>query len=426
MSYSAFVQARDFLLAHRTDYQTAYDGFKWPELTEFNWAIDYFDAMAAGNDRRALWVVNEDGSEQTRSFAQMSARSNQVANWLRGQGVRRGDRILMMLGNEVALWDTMLAAFKLGAVLTPATTLLAPDDLRDRLDRGQVRHVIIGHTHVDKFANLPGNYSRITVGGAVSGWHALEDAYQVSSDFRPDGATLATDPMLLYFTSGTTSKPKLVLHSHQSYPVGHLSTMYWLGLQPGDVHWNISSPGWAKHAWSCFFAPWNAGATIFIYNYSRFAASAILDTLVRCSVTTVCAPPTVWRMLIQEDLGKYPVKVRELIGAGEPLNPEVIDQVKEAWGITLRDGFGQTETTAQVGNSPGQAVKLGSMGRPMPGYQVRLVDSDGHVSDEGEICLDLSARQLGLMISYADDPEKTAEVMRDGFYHTGDTASVDA
>ncbi|HNJ50675.1 MAG TPA: AMP-binding protein, partial [Accumulibacter sp.] len=178
MSYSAFVQARDFLLAHRTDYQTAYDGFKWPELTEFNWAIDYFDAMAAGNDRRALWVVNEDGSEQTRSFAQMSARSNQVANWLRGQGVRRGDRILMMLGNEVALWDTMLAAFKLGAVLTPATTLLAPDDLRDRLDRGQVRHVIIGHTHVDKFANLPGNYSRITVGGAVSGWHALEDAYQ--------------------------------------------------------------------------------------------------------------------------------------------------------------------------------------------------------------------------------------------------------
>jgi acetyl-CoA synthetase len=163
--------------------------------------------------------------------------------------------------------------------------------------------------------------------------------------------------------------------------------MYWLGLQPGDVHWNISSAGWAKHAWSCFFAPWNAGATIFIYNYARFAAASILETLVRCSVTTLCAPPTVWRMLIQEDLRKYPVKVRELIGAGEPLNPEVIDQVKAAWGITLRDGFGQTETTAQVGNSPGQAVKLGSMGRPMPGYQVRLVDMDGHVAEEGEICL---------------------------------------
>ncbi|HMW16729.1 MAG TPA: AMP-binding protein [Accumulibacter sp.] len=426
MSYSAFVQARDFLQAHRTDYETAYREFKWPELNEFNWALDYFDVMAANNDRLALWVVNEDGSEQKMTYAQMSKRSNQVANWLRGLGVKRGDRILMMLGNEVPLWDTMLASIKLGAVLTPATTLLAPDDLRDRLDRGQVRHVIIGHVHAEKFADLPGDYSRVTVGGAVPGWQQLEKAYLEAEEFQPDGVTLATDPQLLYFTSGTTSKPKLVLHSQQSYPVGHLSTMYWLGLQPGDVHWNISSPGWAKHAWSCFFAPWNAGATIFIYNYNRFTGAAILETLVRCQVTTLCAPPTVWRMLIQEDLGKYPVKLRELIGAGEPLNPEVIDQVKNAWGITLRDGFGQTETTAQVGNSPGQAVKLGSMGRPMPGYQVRLVDIDGNVTDEGEICLDLSTRPTGLMIAYADDPEKTDEVMRDGFYHTGDTASVDA
>jgi len=426
MSYSAFVQARDFLLAHRTDYQTAYRDFKWPQLTEFNWALDYFDVIATDNDRPALWVVNEDGSEQKMSYAQMSKRSNQVANWLRGVGVKRGDRILMMLGNEVSLWDTMLASIKLGAVLTPATTLLAPDDLRDRLDRGQVRHVIIGHVHAEKFSELPGDYSRITVGGEVEGWLPLEKAYLEPEQFQPDGVTKVTDPQLLYFTSGTTSKPKLVLHSQQSYPVGHLSTMYWLGLQPGDVHWNISSPGWAKHAWSCFFAPWNAGATIFIYNYSRFTAAAILETLVRCSVTTLCAPPTVWRMLIQEDLSKYPVKVRELIGAGEPLSPEVIDQVKNAWGITLRDGFGQTETTAQVGNSPGQAVKFGSMGRPMPGFQVRLVDSDGNVADEGEICLELSPRPIGLMISYADDPEKTDEVMRDGFYHTGDTASIDA
>ncbi|HPP47803.1 MAG TPA: AMP-binding protein, partial [Accumulibacter sp.] len=378
MSYSAFVQARDFLQAHRTDYETAYRDFKWPQLTEFNWALDYFDVAAANNDRLALWVVNEDGSEQKMTYAQMSKRSNQVANWLRRIGVKRGDRILMMLGNEVSLWDTMLASIKLGAVLTPATTLLAPDDLRDRLDRGQVRHVIIGHVHAEKFANLPGDYSRVTVGGAVPGWLALEKAYMESEEFQPNGVTLATDPQLLYFTSGTTSKPKLVLHSQQSYPVGHLSTMYWLGLQPGDIHWNISSPGWAKHAWSCFFAPWNAGATIFIYNYSRFVGSAILETLVRCEVTTLCAPPTVWRMMIQEDLAKYPVKLRELIGAGEPLNPEVIDQVKAAWGITLRDGFGQTETTAQVGNSPGQPVKLGSIGRPMPGYQVRMVDSDGN------------------------------------------------
>jgi acetyl-CoA synthetase len=426
MSYSEFVQARDFLLVRRTDYDGAYRGFKWPVLGEFNWALDYFDVMASNNERAALWVVNEDGTEQSLSFAQMSQRSNRVANWLRGLGVARGDRILMMLGNEPPLWDTMLAAMKLGAVLTPATTLLATDDLRDRLERGQVRHVVIGHPHVGKFDALPGDYTRISVGGAAPGWHSFEQAYESAAEFKPDGPTQATDPLLLYFTSGTTSKPKLVLHSHQSYPVGHLSTMYWLGLQPADIHLNISSPGWAKHAWSCFFAPWNAEATVFIYNYARFDAKAILEALVKYGVTTLCAPPTVWRMLIQEDLAKYPVKTRELIGAGEPLNPEVIEQVRHAWGITLRDGFGQTETTAQIGNSPGQSVKLGSMGRPLPGYEVRLLDVDGRPAEEGEICLTLQPRPLGLMISYADDPHKTAEVMREGYYHTGDTASIDS
>jgi acetyl-CoA synthetase len=426
MSYSEFVQARDFLLVRRTDYDGAYRSFKWPVLGEFNWALDYFDVMASNNERAALWVVNEDGTEQSLSFAQMSRRSNRVANWLRGLGVARGDRILMMLGNEPPLWDTMLAAMKLGAVLTPATTLLATDDLRDRLERGQVRHVVIGHPHVGKFDALPGDYTRISVGGAAPGWHSFEQAYESAAEFKPDGPTQATDPLLLYFTSGTTSKPKLVLHSHQSYPVGHLSTMYWLGLQPADIHLNISSPGWAKHAWSCFFAPWNAEATVFIYNYARFDAKAILEALVKYGVTTLCAPPTVWRMLIQEDLAKYPVKTRELIGAGEPLNPEVIEQVRHAWGITLRDGFGQTETTAQIGNSPGQSVKLGSMGRPLPGYEVHLLDVDGRPAEEGEICLTLQPRPLGLMISYADDPHKTAEVMREGYYHTGDTASIDS
>ena len=179
-------------------------------------------------------------------------------------------------------------------------------------------------------------------------------------------------PLLLYFTSGTTSKPKLVLHTHQSYPVGHLSTMYWIGLQPGDIHLNISSPGWAKHAWSCFFAPWNAGACIFLYNYSRFSAKSMLNVLEKYQVTTMCAPPTVWRMMIQEDLAAYKgrLKIRELIGAGEPLNPEIIEQLQNAWNITIRDGFGQTETTAEIGNTPGQPLKPGSMGRPLPGYQV--------------------------------------------------------
>jgi acetyl-CoA synthetase len=339
--------------------------------------------------------------------------------------MRRGDRVLVMLGNEVPLWDLMLAAIKLGAVVSPATTLLSQADLRDRLDRGHMRHVVVAAAHADKFADLEGDYTRLVVGADAPGWHRFEDGYSASPDFAPDGPTHVTDPLLLYFTSGTTAKPKLVLHSQQSYPIGHLSTMYWIGVKPGDIHLNISSPGWAKHAWSCFFAPWNAAATVFVYNYARFSAKSVLDVVTRCGVTTLCAPPTVWRMLIQEDLAAYKTSIRELIGAGEPLNPEVIHEVQEAWGVTLRDGYGQTETTAQVGNSPGQPLKLGSMGRPLPGYRVELLDIDGNPSRDGEICLSLDPRPLGLMVAYEDDPRKTAEVMHGGYYRTGDIGSRD-
>ena len=425
---AAFTRARDFLLAHRTDYDTAYRDFRWPQLTEFNWALDHFDPLARGNDATALHIVEEDGRETRRSFASLSARSDQVANWLRAQGVKRGDRVLLMLGNELALWELMLACIKLGAVMIPATMLLTPEDLRDRLERGGVKHVAVASEQAAKFADLPGRYSRITVGAAVPGWLRFEDSASAPTAFTPDGPTQATDPLLLYFTSGTTSKPKLVLHTHQSYPVGHLSTMYWIGLQPGDVHLNISSPGWAKHAWSCFFAPWNAGAAIFIYNYARFSAPALLGVLEKYKVNSLCAPPTVWRMLIQEDLAAWKdrLALREVIGAGEPLNPEIIDRVQDAWGLTLRDGFGQTETTAQIGNPPGLPVKAGSMGRPLPGYEVVLLDVDDNPAAEGELALNLALRPLGLMVCYEDSPEKTAEVMRQGCYRTGDTATRDA
>lgn len=403
-----FLAARDFLLAHRTDYATAVRDFRWPHLDAFNWALDYFDAMAEGNAADALWIVEEDGSEQRYSFQQLAARSNQVANHLRALGVRRGERVLLMLGNDVALWETMLAAFKLGAVVIPATALLNPDDLSDRIERGQVRHLVVGEAHVGKFDGLGAGCSRICVGAAPTGWVAHSAAFEYPEQFEAEGRTLATDPMLLYFTSGTTSKPKMVLHSHQSYPVGHLSTMYWIGLQPGDLHLNISSPGWAKHAWSCLFAPWNAGACIFIHNVARFSAPALLNTLERYRVTSLCAPPTVWRMLIQEDLASYKnrLNLRELVGAGEPLNPEIIEQIQHAWGLPLRDGFGQSETTALVGNTPGQLLKPGSMGRPLPGYQVALLDADGVPGTEGEVALPLAIRPLGLMLCYEDSPEK--------------------
>lgn len=421
-----FLDARDFLLAHRTDYDAAVRGFRWPALTHFNWALDHFDTMARGNAATGLWLIAEDGSEQRCSFEQLRARSNQVANLLRRLGARRGERILLMLGNEVPLWETMLASIKLGTVVIPATTLLTREDLVDRLERGQVRHVVTTDAFAARFDGLADGLNRVCVGTPPAGWTGYDAARDEPTEFAPDGPTRVDEPILLYFTSGTTSKPKLVQHSHQSYPVGHLSTMYWLGLKPGDVHWTISSPGWAKHAWSCFFGPWNAGATVFIYNYARFDGPAVLDTLVRCGVTSLCAPPTVWRLLIQQPLAQWKTHLRELIGAGEPLNPEVIEQVKAAWGITIRDGYGQTETTCQIGNTPGQPVKAGSMGRPLPGYPIRLLDADGQPAEEGEICIDLGERPLALMAGYQDDPAKTAEVMRDGHYHTGDVAMRDA
>ncbi|CAB3772995.1 AMP-binding protein [Paraburkholderia humisilvae] len=420
---ASFIEARDLLLRYRTDYERAYREFKWPVLGEFNWALDYFDVIARNNDSPALWIVDDTNGDGLRlSYAQMAERSNRLANFLRGLRVGRGDRLLLMLPNRVELWDVMLAAIKLGAIVLPATTQLSADDVRDRVQLGGANVAIVDSAELAKFDALDARLTRISVGTPRDGWTDIAAAYDSSPSFTPDGPTRATDPMLLYFTSGTTSRPKLVEHTHESYPVGHLSTMYWIGLQPGDIHWNISSPGWAKHAWSCFFAPWNAQACAFVYNFARFAPKDTLGMLVRCNVTTLCAPPTVWRMLVQEPLASYPVKLREIVGAGEPLNPEIIERVRHAWNITIRDGYGQTETTCQVGNSPGQPVVPGSMGRPLPGYRVELVDADDRPAAEGEIALPLAQRPLGLMTSYANNGTATANAMRNGYYHTSDVA----
>ena len=420
-SAQAFLAARDLLLRHRGDLVAAREAFRWPALGRFNWALDYFDRMTAGNDAPALRFVTPGAAETSVSFAALSGRSNQVANHLRTLGVRRGDRVLLLLGNVPPLWEAMLAAIKLGAVVIPATTMLTEDDLRDRFERGRVRHVIAAGELAPRFAAIAGGYTRIAVGGAPAGWQRFEDGDAADPAFAPDGETRAADPLLLYFTSGTTSKPKLVLHSHQSYPVGHLSTMYWIGVRPGDVHLNISSPGWAKHAWSSVFAPWNAGATILILNQPRFDAAHLLQVLDQAGVTTFCAPPTVWRMLVQADLSAHPVHLREAVAAGEPLNPEVIDRVRAAWGVTIRDGYGQTETTLQIASTPGQVVTPGSMGRPLPGYDVRLVDPDGAETAEGEIALSLNPPPLGLMQGYLQE-DGTLRPPGGGLYRTGDVA----
>ncbi len=422
---ATFEQAREFLLSTRDDYRAACAGFEWPSLDRFNWALDYFDPFAAGNDSLALLVVDDTGTEARLSFSQLGERSNRAANFLRSHDVRRGDRILVMLGNVVPLWEITLAAMKLGAVISPATTLLAPPDLRDRIDRGDMRHVITDRPGTDKFVSVPGAYSRIVVGGVLEGWNSYSGADDASPHFEPNGDTRASDPLLLYFTSGTTARPKMVLHTHQSYPVGHLTTMYWIGLRAGDLHWNISSPGWAKHAWSSFFAPWNAGSAIFTYNLSRFDPRKALDALVQYGVTTLCAPPTVWRLLILEDLASFPVRLREVVSAGEPLNPEVIERVRLAWGLTIRDGYGQTETTCQIGNSPGQPVKVGSMGRPMPGYEITPIDAGDKPTDDGEIGIRLSPPPAGLMCGYLDDTARTEQALGGEYYRTSDVVTRD-
>jgi acetyl-CoA synthetase len=384
-----FRAARDFLLANRTDYDVAYRGFQWPKLERFNWALDWFDSIAAGErcDQPAIWVVFEDGIEIKLSFRQLSNRSSQIANYYRELGIGRGDRVMVMLGNVPPLWETVLALIKLGAVILPATPLLSGGDLADRIERGRVRRIVCATDCVPRFDHLGKHCTRIVVGGPVLEWHAYEDGCGASAEFKPDGETRASDPMQLYFTSGTTSKPKLVMHSHVTYPVGHLSTMYWIGLRPGDIHCNIS--------------------------------------ITAANVTTFCAPPTVWRILVTQQLADYKTKLREVVSAGEPLNPEIIDHVQGVWGLTVRDGYGQTESTAVAGTSPAQLVKPASLGRPLPGFELVLLDANDRETSEGELCVTLDPRPLGLMPGYQED-DGTISPLEGKVHRTGDIMSRDA
>jgi acetyl-CoA synthetase len=419
----SFIAARRFLLDNRTAYEKAYREFRWPDLSDFNWARDWFDVYAQGNNKTALWLQREGKDEVRFSYEELAERSDRVAHFLQRHRVEPGGRIVLCLPNVSAIWELMLAAIKIGAVVVPTTTLATECDIRDRLARSGARIVVTDETAMDRIP-ADAEVKRILVGGQTAGWTPYETALAEDRHYRTI-PTKATDPFLLYFTSGTTAKAKLVLHTHQSYPVGHLSTMYWIGIKENDIHQNISSPGWAKHAWSCVFAPWNAGATTFVYDAPRFRPANALRTLDEAGITTLCAPPTVWRMVMRENLGTRPRALRELASAGEPLNPEVIEQVEKAWGLIIRDGYGQTETTALIGNSPGQRVKPGSMGRPLPGFQIKVVDLQDNECQEGEVAVNVDPYPTGLMTGYTDDPDRTQAVMQNGLYHTGDLASLD-
>ena len=319
-----FRRARDFLLTHREDYATAYREFRWPVLDHFNWALDWFDVLADGNERTALHLVEEDGREVRLSYAQLAERSNRAATYFRRRGVERGHRILMMLPTRCRIWEVMLAAMKLGAVVIPASTLLTPEDLRDRMARGTSATSSPIAAGAEKLRGIAGDFTRIWSAGARPGLAPLRGGLpRRPGPFIPHGRDAPSRPgAALLHLRAPPRKPKLVVHTHASYPVGHLSTMYWIGLREGDVHMNVSArrdgastPGPASSR------PFNAGATVFVFNYARFNARALLDALVRYQVTTFCAPPTVWRMLVLEDLAACKPALREALSRRRAAQP---------------------------------------------------------------------------------------------------------
>ncbi|MBP1326824.1 acetyl-CoA synthetase [Leucobacter exalbidus] len=430
-----FLAARDQLLSLAGDPDRARREFRWPDVgAHFNWAHDVFDVIATGNDTTALWISERDGSELKISFDEMRRRSDQVANWMRGIGVRKGDVAMLMLDNRFELWEIMLAAMKLGVAILPTSIVLGAAELADRIKRGGVNWVFAGPNDAVKFAGVPGRYRGVGVGleagtqdqrALLYDWERYEESRAAGTAAIPNRSG-SNDAAIIYFTSGTTSLPKIVEHSHVSYPLGHLTTLAWIGVRPGDTHLVISAPGWGKHAWSSFFGPWHVGATVFVVNSPRFDPAHLIAELDRAEVATFCAPPTVWRMLIQHNLTEKPRALREVVSAGEPLNPEVIARIKEWWGLEIRDGYGQTETTALIANMPGDPVVAGAMGRALPGVDIALIDPlTGAETSEGEICLRMGepgSRPVNLMTGYLGNPEATDQAIQGGLFHTGDVA----
>jgi len=410
-----------------------------PEL--YNWGFDVVDRWAMEKGRApALIFADVDGKASTYSFADVSEKSSQLCNCLRRRGIERGDAVMLMLSNTPMLWFSVVALIKLGAVVVPSAPALTSKDLWYRISAAGVKGVITDGADLKKFEEIGnGGVSGLKVaaclvsgdsGPAPSGWLDLREA-DSERKVAPRVTTKASEQAFCYFTSGTEGMPKMVVQTHASYPLGHRETALWLGIEEGGLHWNISSPGWAKHAWSSIFAPWNMGAPSFSYAYrGGFDAAKHLQKLGEFKVHTICAPPTIWRMFVLENLGDYDLSsLKSACSAGEPLNPEVIERFRGATGITIRDGYGQTETVIVAGNFPGVEIRQGSMGVPGPLYDVEVVDEDGGVlpaGEEGFVALRLQPRPFALFKEYANDPEKTKEVFRNGWYYTGDKASKDA
>ena len=436
-----FFDLRNFVL-NAKNYEEAYEGFKWPRITKFNWATDYFDKIAAGNSKPALIYADTEGNEITVSFDEMMKRSNQVANFLSDLGMQKGDRVLIMMDTSVEIFELFLGIMKMGGSIIPASTLLSPADISDRIERGNVKFVIVHNKfreRVDQAGDILKSLKALVCVRQIAHkcdceerefipcWTDYEDSKNYPKEHEASFITYSTDNLFLFFTSGTTSQPKLVMHPYH-YPVGHLTTMYWLDLKEDDVHYNISSPGWAKFAWSSFLAPWNAGATIFTFNYSAFDPDKTLDFIEKYKITSLCAPLSVWKLFVLRDFSKYNFNLKKIVSAGEPLNPEISKKVEELTGLQLREGYGQTETTGLIFTPKGMKVPEGSMGKVSPGYEIQILDEkldEVKPGEDGQIAVAVyPVKPLGLLTGY-DDVEKNREIFKGGWYLTGDTAYMD-
>ena len=419
------------------DYEQACREFRWEVPEHYNFAVDVVDHWGEDAQKLAMLWVNERGDEKRLTFRDFTVRSNQVGNALRTTGIRKGDRILIMSPRLPEWWEAVLGIMKIGAISMPGTTLLTPKDVAYRIQAAEAVAVITdeeGALKVEQVANeCPTLRLKIVLGAEREGWVNYARAVAVAMSTLKPEPTRSDEPMMIYFTSGTVGYPKMVLHTHVSYPIGHIVTgKYWLDLKPTDLHWNLSDTGWAKAAYSNLFGPWIMGAAMFTFDgRGRFDARQTLELLERYPISTFCAPPTAYRLLVLENLRHYNLAaLRHCIGAGEPLNPEVIEAWQRGTGQIIRDGYGQTETVILVANFPPLPVKPGSMGKPSPGLTIGIVDDDGRevpAGIEGDIAVKLTPiRPVGLFKEYWRNPEATSNCIRGEWYITGDRAIRDA
>lgn len=418
------------------NYDSTYDSFVWQRPANFNFVGDVVDRWANEEpDLEAIHWIDDNGNEGHISFAEHSERAKQLANAMAEAGIERGDYVLLILGRQVAWWEVMTACLRSGIVVCPGTTQLSSKDIALRVKAAGAVAVITDDVVAqrvddvaDQCASLRAN---IVVGSERPGWSTYEDLFADASGGHECASTALTDPAICYFTSGTTGLPKMVLHN-QGYGLAHKVTgQYWLDLGPSDLHWNISDTGWAKAAWSSYFGPWNQGATLFVHDCAGFDPKRTLGLLSEHPITTMCGAPTIYRMLVQQDLNDYDWEsLRHCVGAGEPLNPEIIETWQHATGILVRDGYGQTESVILCGSFPCLEVKHGSMGKPAPGVDLQVIDNDGKIlpnDQEGDIAVRISPEHpLGLFSGYAGSTGDNSECFKGDWYLTGDRAIQDS